>query len=86
VNITGQVRYRKAQKKKIMPANCDNKMYYQDMRICTPDNFCRRIKNPVNYAVLKARKSSGTGRQKLTEEQKAMRRAHRERMKAVKKD
>ncbi|MBW3004748.1 hypothetical protein KY310_02865 [Candidatus Woesearchaeota archaeon] len=53
VIIKGQVRYHKANKKKVLPPNCNNKSYYQDMHICTPDNFCPKIKNPVNYAILK---------------------------------
>ncbi len=51
--IVGQLRYRKQQKKKILPPNCQNQMYYKDMGICKPDNLCERIKNPVNYAVRK---------------------------------
>ncbi|MBN2457820.1 hypothetical protein JXB31_01670 [Candidatus Woesearchaeota archaeon] len=94
VLLKGQIRYRKAQakmqKKKVLPANCDNKMYYKDLRICTPDNFCPRIKNPVNYAVLKSRIASGTGkkgaRARLTPEQKEMRRKHRQMQKKQEED
>jgi DNA primase large subunit len=76
VLLTGQVRYRKAQhkatQKKVLPPNCDNKSYYQDLRICTPDHFCSRIKNPVNYTILKSKIASGTSekgkRVKLSEE------------------
>ena len=50
VLLVGQLRYHKQQKKKILPPNCDNGMYYKDMHICFPDNLCERIKNPVNYA------------------------------------
>jgi len=35
-----------------MPPNCD-KPSYQDLNICLPDELCRQIKNPVNYAVKK---------------------------------
>jgi hypothetical protein len=38
-------------RKPIMPQNC--KKFYQDLGICTPDNMCSRIKNPVNYVVKK---------------------------------
>ncbi|MFH1642690.1 MAG: DNA primase small subunit domain-containing protein [Nanoarchaeota archaeon] len=55
VIISGHLRYHKAQKKKILPPNCANEMYYKDFRICTPDNLCARIKNPVNYAIIKTR-------------------------------
>jgi len=53
--IVGHLRYHKQQKKRVLPPNCANNMYYVDMRICTPDNFCPRIKNPANYAILKAK-------------------------------
>lgn len=51
--IVGQVRYHKQQKKKVLPPNCTNQMYYKDMGICKPDNLCIKIKNPVNYAILR---------------------------------
>jgi len=35
-----------------MPPNCD-KTSYQDLNVCLPDELCRQIKNPVNYAVKK---------------------------------
>ncbi|NQV09275.1 hypothetical protein HQ529_05470 [Candidatus Woesearchaeota archaeon] len=47
--LVGHLRYHKSNKKKILPPNCDNMMYYVDMRICKPDNLCRMIKNPVSY-------------------------------------
>ena len=83
VLLKGQVRYRRMQKKKVLPPNCSNKAYYKDLQVCVPDNFCPRIKNPVNYSLLKSRLASGPGkgRQKLTEEQKEMRRKYRERQK-----
>ena len=53
--IVGQIRYHKQQKKKILPPNCMNQMYYKDMQICNPDGLCKKIKNPVNYSLLKVR-------------------------------
>jgi len=55
VLIKGQVRYHKQKKKKILPPNCQNQMYYKDFRVCAPDNLCRKIKNPVNYAIIKTK-------------------------------
>ena len=52
--LIGQVRYHKQQKKRVLPANCNNKQYYSDMGICHPDNLCRKIKNPVSYVLRKA--------------------------------
>ncbi len=38
----------------ILPPNCD-KPLYKELAICNPDNLCKLIKNPVNYAVRKSR-------------------------------
>jgi DNA primase catalytic subunit len=54
VLLVGHVRYHKKLKKKILPPNCSNKGYYQDMRVCFPDILCQKIKNPVNYSKRKA--------------------------------
>mgnify|MGYP001489022678 CR=1 FL=1 len=48
--LLGQLRYHKQQKKKILPPNCSNTMYYVDIGTCKPDNLCAKIKNPVNYS------------------------------------
>ena len=48
--IKGQLRYQKSQKEKLLPPNCDNKGYMVDTQFCAPDEFCTRIKNPVQYA------------------------------------
>ena len=55
VNLLGQLKYHKRNKKKILPPNCDNAAYYKDIGICEPDNLCNRIKNPVNYSRLKVK-------------------------------
>ena len=51
VNVQGHLRYHGD--KKVMPPNCSNQAYYPSLGVCKPDEFCKRIKNPVNYAVLK---------------------------------
>jgi len=38
-------------RKPIMPQNC--KEFYEGIGVCQPDNFCKMIKNPVNYVVRK---------------------------------
>jgi DNA primase large subunit len=43
-------------RKPIMPQNC--KEFYQGIGVCQPDNFCRLIKNPVNYVIRKNRKEN----------------------------
>ena len=52
--LVGQLRYHKTQKKKILPPNCNNMMYYVDIGVCKPDNLCTKIKNPVSYSQRKA--------------------------------
>ncbi len=37
--------------KPIMPSNC--KEFYQGIGVCQPDDFCKQIKNPVNYVIRK---------------------------------
>ncbi len=36
-----------------LPPNCDNAAYYQDLGVCLPDPLCKRIKNPVNYTLIR---------------------------------
>ena len=38
-------------RKPIMPPNC--REFYEGIGVCQPDNFCRMIRNPVNYVVRK---------------------------------
>jgi hypothetical protein len=80
-DIRGQIRYHKQKNKRVLPPNC--RSYYQDFSVCFPDTLCDRIKNPVQYSKRRAfmlNKTKGK-RAKLTEEQKEMRRQHRERLK-----
>ena len=49
--MIGQIRYHKQHKKKVLPPNCNNTMYFvRGAGICQPDNLCDKIKNPVNYS------------------------------------
>lgn len=68
VYLLGQIRYAKSNKKRILPPNCDNKTYYEDLRVCIPDNLCAKVKNPVNYA---RRKTFYLNRQKTKANNKA---------------
>lgn len=87
VIIRGQLNHRKTTKKKMLPPNCMS--FYQDLGICQPDYLCQKIKNPVQYASRKAfivnmQSQTGTPRQKLSDEQKEMRRRHRDELKKQK--
>lgn len=53
-NIITHVRYSCQKKEKILPPNCRG--YYEDLTVCKPDALCKYVKNPVNYAVRKARR------------------------------
>ena len=44
-------------RKPILPPNC--KEFYQGIGVCQPDDFCKLIKNPVNYTIRKNRQSEG---------------------------
>ena len=58
--IIGQLNYQQKNRKKILPPNCSNKMYYKDIGVCTPDSLCQKIKNPVNYSIIKMREANKT--------------------------
>lgn len=51
--IKSQILWFKRQKA-ILPPNCD-KPFYKEIAVCTPDDMCKLIKNPVNYTTRKAR-------------------------------
>ncbi|MBU4501861.1 MAG: hypothetical protein KKA79_04660 [Nanoarchaeota archaeon] len=53
--ILSQLNWHQRQDKKILPPNCENKAYYKDLRFCLEESFCGKIKNPVNYAIIKSR-------------------------------
>ncbi|MEA3430965.1 MAG: hypothetical protein U9R08_06860 [Nanoarchaeota archaeon] len=74
VYLLGQARYAKQHKKKILPPNCNNNMYYKDLAICLPDNLCGKVKNPVNYA---RRKTFFLNREKMKEKNKAKKKAEK---------
>ncbi len=93
VLITGQLRYHKQNKKKVLPPNCPpHNTYLKDIGVCVPDNICSRIKNPVSYtkrkafAISKQAEPGKAGRTRLTEEQKEMRRKHRKKLKKEKEE
>ena len=64
VLFLSQIRYHKQNHKKILPPNCpkresnlpvmNQQNYYTDLRVCCPDSFCSKIKNPAQYTTRKA--------------------------------
>lgn len=55
VLIKGHIRYHQKNAKKVLPPNCSNKAYFVDLGLCCPDDLCRKIRNPVNYSIIKAK-------------------------------
>lgn len=51
--LLGQINWHKRKKENILPPNCSNASYYKDIRICEEENLCKRVKNPVNYTLIK---------------------------------
>lgn len=47
--IISHINWHKKSSEKILPPNCDNEAYYPSIGICKPDNWCAKIKNPVQY-------------------------------------
>jgi len=54
VYLKGQLNHFKPGEK--LPPNCSNEAYYKGLQICNPDGLCGRIKNPVNYTIVKWKK------------------------------
>lgn len=48
--VLAQLSWHKKQKETILPPNCSNKSYYEDLRLNCPINICTKYKNPVNFA------------------------------------
>ena len=53
VYLLGQLRYHKQTRKRILPPNCDNEMYYKDIGVKCSEDICAKFKNPVQYSVRK---------------------------------
>ncbi|MAG38816.1 hypothetical protein CMO90_01900 [Candidatus Woesearchaeota archaeon] len=60
VYIIGQLSYGNRRKEKIPPPNCDNKAYYKGLQVCKPDSLCSKIRNPLQYTRIKAKRNSKT--------------------------
>lgn len=53
--ILSQINWHNRRSQNILPPNCENKSYYQDLRFCSADGLCGKIRNPVNYTLRKSR-------------------------------
>ncbi len=52
--VKTQISWFKRQEKRL-PPNCALQAYYQDIGVCMPDALCRKVKNPINYTMARAR-------------------------------
>ena len=71
VYLKGQMAGFQAGKK--LPPNCSNDAYYTGLDICNPDGLCKRIKNPVNYTIIKWKKYLQDEEERKFREQKEAR-------------
>ena len=72
VLINGQIRQLKKNKEVVAPHNCPQggTRYFQDLQLCHPDNFCSKIKNPLQYSKLKYElEKNSKGKSALTKDQ-----------------
>jgi len=60
-----------------LPPNCDNEGYYKGIGVCNPDNLCQKIKNPVNYTLLRWKRHLRDREEEEKQEQKKERRKER---------
>lgn len=51
VYLKGQLQHLKPGEK--LPPNCNNEAYYTGIGVCQPDSLCKKIKNPVNYTLIR---------------------------------
>jgi len=57
--IKSQIEWHKKQKQQLPPPNCPHAYthinYYKELQVCYPDDFCKTIKNPLQYAIKKSK-------------------------------
>ena len=53
--IISQINWHKRQKEKLPPPNCKNEAYYLNLNVCSPNQWCENIKNPLQHVHKKMR-------------------------------
>ncbi len=57
--LISHLKYHLKRKEKVLPPNCANNSYYRELGFCSDEikstGLCRKIKNPVNYSLIRAR-------------------------------
>lgn len=54
--INSQLNWHKKLREVYTPPNCDHENYYRNIGVCAPDELCKKIKNPLTYALRRYRK------------------------------
>jgi DNA primase catalytic subunit len=62
--IRSQIRWHRNKNKDVLPPNCSNQGYYKSFGVCTPDEICEKIKNPVNYVFRTTRRKETVKRKR----------------------
>ncbi|MFH1450436.1 MAG: DNA primase small subunit domain-containing protein [archaeon] len=60
--IVAGINHQYTRKAPQMAPNCKNPGFYDDYNVCTPDEFCKTIQNPVTYTLGKAKRAAKKGR------------------------
>lgn len=63
--LKSQINWHKKLKSNYSIPNCNNDMYYKGMAVCRPDEFCKKVKNPLSYVYLKEKNKNAGTRRKL---------------------
>jgi len=82
--IISQLKHFKAGEK--LPPNCNNEGYYKTLGVCHPDPLCGRLKNPVNYTLIRWKTHLKQKELQEKEDAKAERKKVREEAKARKEE
>lgn len=53
--VLSQISWSKRNMQNILPPKCDHESYYKTIGCCAPDNWCSKIKNPIQYPKYKIR-------------------------------
>ncbi len=51
--IKSQLRWHKNQKRDLLPPACGRDGWYESFGVCSPDEYCKKIRNPVAYPIKK---------------------------------
>ncbi|MBU2638912.1 MAG: hypothetical protein KJ955_08105 [Nanoarchaeota archaeon] len=75
--VLEQINWHKKQKIIVLPPNCDKVEYYKELQFCSPLPLCSKIRNPVNFAKINAKRWASIEANQQREKEKDERRAKR---------